>query len=1037
MPDDELLPGIYDTLLTLRLSERLTQLPPELRASLRTPDSAESPHYIARHGASALLRLLRLVEEQDAPDRLRAQANLCNAALGAITDEGDRGLLVAEPPKLLSEIGPADRPAGALPHPIIPLSTSALLVNDDERLSAAAVLKREIASADSIDLICAFVNYTGVRILEEEIRGICSRGTMRLITTTYMGATQRRALDALASWGVQIRVTFERPPSNTKLHAKAWLFRRNSGSDTALIGSSNLSHTALMDGLEWNVRLSRSETPQVLDRFHSTFERYWSDDAFEPYDPSSDGEKLDRALRACGAGTASDAPMQFLDVIARPHQVDILEALTADRERGHNRNLVVAATGTGKTVVAALDYKRQCTNAHRPTLLFVAHRAEILNQSLSVFRTVLRDGSFGELWMAGARPTEGQHVFASIQSLHETALETVGPNRYELAIVDEFHHAEAATYRRLLDHLRPRLLVGLTATPERTDGVNVNRFFGNRTTYEMRLWDALEDQLLCPFQYFGIADTIDLSSISWSRGRYAANALEQAYLDRIEDGAGMVLQWIHRIVTDWRKMRAIGFCVGIRHAQLMTELFRRHGVPSIALTSESTGDERSGAVKQLRNLEINVIFTVDLFNEGVDIPEADTLLFLRPTESATVFLQQLGRGLRLCEGKPCATVLDFVGRQNRSFRFDRQFRLVTGLSRTALQEQVEHGFTMLPSGCHIQLDRVTRDRVLQNIKAALPTRTQELVSEYRVLSTGRPDYPLMEFVRETGISLSDLYRTDRTYTSIKRGSGVLEGTASPDEQKMGRGLVRILHAVDEQRLRSLASTLQLDHQPRLTDMDCRKQRELYMLVYALKSDIDLDSLQQAVDLLWMQDWLRAEISELLVRLADESEPGAVPLRPPSLQCVPLFTHGQYSQDEVMTAFGLRNPSSMRQGVAYFPDLRCDVLFVTLKKTETEYSATTRYDDYPISPTLFHWESQNSTRPDSTVGKRYIEHVSQDSTVLLFVREAKRDDGLTSPYFCCGPVEYVRHESARPMRITWRLQAPLPHRRFLQFRAVAG
>ena len=1032
---DELAPGIYDTLVTAQVRAKLDRLRAEMEPMFQAPDPGEAHEYFARHSSHVVHDLLRLIEAEGT-ERLEAQARSCNEALRAIGQDVE-DFLIDEDVKLLTEIRTRDKVGGPLPRPVIPLGTSALLVNDDQLLSVASVIKREIGSADSVDLICAFVNYTGVRILEAEIQGLCDRGRMRLITTTYMGATQRRALDALSGWGVEIKIAFEEPPANTKLHAKAWMFRRLSGHDTAMIGSSNLSHSALMDGLEWNVRLSRTETPHILDRFASTFERYWSDPTFEDYDPTIDGERVERALRKCGGRELAPGGEFFLDITPRPHQIDILEAMQADRARGHNRNLVVAATGTGKTIVAALDYKRLCDTAKRPNLLFVAHRAEILRQSVDAFRTVLRDGSFGELWVGGAPPVEGKHVFASIQSLHESALDRIQPGRFEVVVVDEFHHAEAPTYRRLLNHLTPRFMVGLTATPERTDGENVMKYFGNRVTYEMRLWDALEDQLLCPFQYFGIADTVDLSTVRWNRGRYQQEELEDAYLRQGRDGAALVLNWVERIVTDWRVMQAIGFCVSIRHAERMAEHFRDFGVPSVALTSGSHDEERRSAIRRLKERDINLIFTVDLFNEGIDIPEADTLLFLRPTESATVFLQQLGRGLRLSEGKPCATVLDFVGHQHRSFRFDRRFRAVTGLSRAGLEKQLAEGFTALPSGCHIQLDRITRERVLENVRASLPTRTQELVSEYRSLSGGRSDYPLTMYVRETGVELSDLYRRDRTYSSIKRMGGFLPNIPTAREVSFSKGFHRLLHMQDEERLIRLAALLRLPTPPVLSDFDIRTQRELYMLAYGLSSDFTHDQLGQVLVNIWNEAPLRTELSELFNELASKAPPGPVPIGIPHLTHIPILTHGTYSQDEVMTAFGMRNPSSMRQGVHYFADERCDVFFVTLRKTETEYSPTTRYNDYPISPELFHWESQNSTSAESPVGKRYVNHKANGSTVLLFVRSARNLDSRTSPYYCCGPVEYVSHESERPMRVIWTLYTPLPHSRFLEFRAVSG
>ena len=348
-----------------------------------------------------------------------------------------------------------------------------------------------------------------------------------MITTTYMGATEKRAVDELHALGAEIKVALD--ARTTKLHAKAWLLERGSGLSTAFVGSSNLSHTALFDGLEWNVRLSSIDALHVIDRVRMTFESHWASEHFEAYDPAVNGDELERALREHdrrSLGEASTISFANLDVRPYPHQQRMLDALTVERERhDRHRNLVVAATGTGKTVVAALDYRqlRERFDAP-PRLLFVAHREEILRQSLATYRAVLRDGSFGEL-LAGGRVAKGAHVFANIQSLHAERLSRIAPDTFDVVVVDEFHHAKAATYDRLLKHLRPRELLGLTATPERMDGKDVTEWFDNRIAVELRLWEAIDQGFLVPFQYFGVADGTDLSALPWRRGGYATEEL--------------------------------------------------------------------------------------------------------------------------------------------------------------------------------------------------------------------------------------------------------------------------------------------------------------------------------------------------------------------------------------------------------------------------------------------------------------------------------------------------------------------------------
>lgn len=1034
----QLAAGLYESLVTDRLGGELARLPAELAAELSDLDPGDAHEYLARHVYEQVREALRHVDASD-EDRLPTQIAACNLLIEStqslLTKAPATGETVREPGEMLQQV--RSTLFGAVPvlTPVVPLSTSALITNDGEHVSIAEALKREIASADSIDLICAFVNYTGVRILEEPIREVCRRGPMRLVTTTYMGATQRRALDALAGWGVQVKVAYERPPANTKLHAKAWLFRRKTGFHTALVGSSNLSYSALMDGLEWNVRLSSVETPHVLKHFESTFERYWTDDLFESYDPDRDSGRLDAALQA--PGRSPDLAFVAVDIHPRPHQVDILEALEAERElHGRSQNLVVAATGTGKTVVAALDYRRLRNAMGTASLLFVAHRKEILQQSLQTFRTVLRDGSFGSLWVDGQRPADGRYVFASIQSLSQFDLGLMPREQFDVVIVDEFHRAEAATYQALLKHLAPKQLLGLTATPERTDGTNVAAFFDGRVAYEMRLWDALDEGILCPFQYFGVADNTDLRRIEWRSGKYDPAALEALYVDQGVARAALIAEKVDSIVDDRTAMHALGYCATVRHAQFMSEQFNKIGIASQYVTGDTASQERAEALTKLRRGELNVIFAVDVFNEGVDLPEVDTVLFLRPTESATIYLQQLGRGLRLCEGKRCLTAIDFVGHHDHRFRFDLRLRAMTGLSRRAIEEQVAGGFVSLPAGCHIELDRVARDRVLENLKGSLPSRTPFLRAELQSLACGRADYPLSTYLAETRVEPGEFYTGPRYYTMLKRLAGLIIDEGTETESRLGKGLARLLEVSDLERCQFYSDMLTGKCPPALDRLSVRQQRLLYMLGCALVSDTKQATVVESLQQIWSEPHITDEARQLLEEMLTRTRTKTLTIERDGMDDVPIQTHGVYSQDAVVAALGIENPASMRQGVYYSKDHRCDAFFVTLRKTEKDYSPTTRYNDYLISPTELHWESQSGTPEGSEVGQRYQRN-SPEQTVLLFVREARQSDRRTSPYLCLGPATYLSHEGERPMRIRWRLESPVPASRYMALKNAAG
>ncbi|MGF1667410.1 MAG: DUF3427 domain-containing protein, partial [Acidimicrobiia bacterium] len=843
------------------------------------------------------------------------------------------------------------------------------------------------------------------------------------------GATERTALDRLVRMGADVKVAYDN--RSTRLHAKAWLFRRNTGFDTAWIGSSNLSKAALVDGLEWNVRASSVSTPDVIAKFSATFDAYWSDPDFESYDPDTDRDRFDDAVGAATSGTPLD--LSFIDVRPYGCQQDMLEHLEAERKR-HDRwhNLVVAATGTGKTVVAALDYRRLCSELGDLKLLFVAHRKEILEQSRSTFRAVMRDGTFGEHYVDGARPERWRHVFASIQSLSGTRATAIDPSHFDMVIVDEFHHAEATTYKALLNHLQPRILLGLTATPERADGQSILGWFDNRIAVEMRLWDALERDLLVPFHYFGIHDNTSLQALSWSRGGYQVSDLDNLYTGN-DARVAMVLQAVADKVADPSSMRALGFCVSVAHARYMAERFNQAGIRSVAVSADTAATDRQNALLDLRDGSVNVVFAVDLFNEGVDVPAIDTVLFLRPTESATVFLQQLGRGLRRSDGKSVLTVLDFVGHQHRQFRFDLRYRALTGDSRKRLERQVEEGFPYLPSGCHIELDAVARKLVLDNIRNSLPNRWKQRVAELRHLG----DVDLGTFLAETGLEVEDVYQGKHSWTEHRRAAGWDDSVPGEWDEALGAAVGRMLHIEDDLRVDTYRRLLN-NRRGSLDDLSERDRRLAFMLHLSLWNRESFESMDAGFARLWQSPAMRNELIGLLDVLEDRAMHVHQSLSVDPT--IPLRVHARYTRNEVLAALGRGSavkPPTHREGVLFDREANADLFFVTLEKNERDFSPSTRYQDYAISPELFHWESQSTTSENSPTGQRYINHRRTGSHVLLFVRETLSNATGATPFLFLGPAHYVQHRGERPMAITWKLEHPIPAEFYQRAKVAAG
>ncbi|MHB8507323.1 MAG: DUF3427 domain-containing protein [Candidatus Dormibacteria bacterium] len=1011
------------------LKERLAELRDAFRAG--DLDSSTSPMTLAAYMASVLQRKLAGPGLANDVEKQVALVNSLITALGRAS--GSDGCVedsIVNPPRLLLEVQ-RDQPPGVeispIRRPSTPLREDALFVRASGEPAFASELNRELASADRVDLICAFVVWNGVRVLRDEISRLHERGgRLRLITTTFTGITEARALEELIERGAEVKVSYD--TRNTRLHAKAWLFHRDSEFGTAYIGSSNLTYTAIHDGLEWNVRLSQAKSGGLLERFGATFETYWQDAQFETYDPA----RFAAAVRRVRSGDLITTAM--FDIHPLPFQEAMLERLQVERERhGRWRNLIVSATGTGKTVMAALDYARQpLVDGRRPDLLFVAHRDEILNQSVATFRTVLKNASFGEKWAAGAKPSVGNHVFASIQSLHASDIATIDPSRYQILIVDEFHHAAAPTYRGLLDRLKPDLLLGLTATPERTDGLDITHWFDGRIAVELRLWDAIQQDLLCPFQYFGIADDVDLSAVKWSRRGYDQGELSELYTGN-NARVAKVLEAVRQIVRDPLQMRALCFCVSVAHAEFMAAAFISAGIPSAVVTGTTMREDRQRAVQDLREGRLNAVFSVDVFNEGLDVPSVDTLLFLRPTESANIFIQQLGRGLRKEAGKSGLTVLDFIGHQNRQFRFEPRFLALTGSGRRFISRDVEDDFPFLPSGCCIQLDRVSREIVLNNLRAAFRGRAAGLAAELAALG----DVRLGAFLQRAGRDLAEVYLSGG-WTALRRMAG-FAGPPGPDEEKLTRSLSRMRHIDDRVRVTAYRGWLTEATPPDSADFAPRELRLLNMLHTDLWGRArTFGSLEQSLARFWPHADLRSELVELLELLDERGQ--HIVLESGLPQEVPLYVHEQYTRDEILAALGdatVESPATLREGVHYNKRYNADVFFITLKKSEKRFSPSTMYRDYAISPSIFHWESQSLTASNSPTGLRYQDHAEMGTGVYLFARETSNDDsGATAPFLFIGPATYLSHVGERPMQITWSLTHPLPGDFFQAAKAVA-
>jgi len=1036
--------GIYEELITKLVSSKINGLDKDFFEFRTTKiDKEEAALVFSKHVSRTLNYALSTIKGEDVIDK---QIEIANAIIRLLRDELKKqdfedDLIDTEGKVLKAVFTRVDAHYVDLDlrlkeiTPYTRLTHSELFTGGNVGLSLESEIKKEILSADRIDLLVSFIKWKGIIILEKELREFVKRGgKLRIITTTYMGATDYKAITLLSSLeNAEVKVSYN--TGNERLHAKAYLFFRNTGFHTGYIGSSNFSRSALTDGLEWNIKITTKEISHIIDKFQKTFDTYWQNAEFETFDISVHAEKLKEALGKGKTPLLNLSHTTYFDIKPYQYQNEILEKLDVERNiHSRFKNLLVAATGTGKTVISVFDYKRYLVKNPKAKLLFIAHRKEILAQALNSFKAILKDNNFGDLWVDGIEPTQFENLFASIQTLNNRLPNlNLTPDYYDFIIIDEVHHITAISYRPILNYFKPKILLGLTATPERMDGEDILVDFSNRIAAEIRLPEALNKGLLCPFQYFGISDSIDLKDVTWTRGRYMPSELSSLYTSN-DRRVGEIISNLGKYSRDVHDLRALGFCVTIEHAKYMAEKFTLAGFKAAYLSSENIS-QRERLRREFQKKEINYLFVVDIFNEGVDIPEIDTVLFLRPTESLTIFLQQLGRGLRLSEGKECLTVFDFVANSRPEYDFEGKFRALIGKTSTSVRKEIEDNFPHLPLGCSIILEKKAKEIILENIINATSYSKDQIIQRIRNFEhQSNLPLSLKNFIEFNHLVLQQIYKKrGNEYLGWKRLC-YLAGKRElfPEENEK-----QIISAISKKWLSTksisyfnfILRLAKKNFAIKISEFNETEKLMLLMLHYDIwQSEGGFENLEQSIRAIGSNKVLVEEIIEVLIIMIDKIDFNEFEIELPFNQ--PLKLHSRYTREQILVGFQLSSfekKSSNREGVAENKQLNTELLFIDLIKSEEDFSPTTMYDDYAISESLFHWQSQNQTRNDRGKGLTYINHKTLGKRVLLFVRERANDEyGNTVGYVFIGEADLKEHYGSKPMSIKWELNEPMPN-----------
>lgn len=906
--------GIYEQVINKLITEEITALQDTKIINKDNIEEAESNKILAAYLQEVTRKALSYVKKESGSKVLN-QVAICNKLISLLREETEEESLndyiINEESKILLEVlekmnSSRNIKKDVVIRPTTSLSRSSLFTGSMIEPSLISEIKKEILTADKIDMLISFIKWSGLRLIIEELKEFTKENKLRIITTSYMGATDYKAIEELAKLpNTEVKVSYD--TRRTRLHAKAYLFHRETGFSTAYIGSSNLSNAALSSGLEWNVKVTEKDSKDIINKYEGTFDAYWNDGEFKTF-CIEEGERLKKALYIEKYKDSTDKTAFNFDIQPYSYQKDILEKLRAEREI-HNKykNLVVAATGTGKTVISAFDYKRFCkeNTKEKNRLLFVAHREEILKQSIQCFRSILKDQNFGELWVGKYTPNNLQHLFVSIQTFNSKNLhEFTNDDFYDYIIVDEFHHAAAPTYEKLLEYYKPEILLGLTATPERMDNKDVFKYFDGRIAAEIRLGEAINRKLLSPFQYFCVSDNVDLSHLKWNKGGYEISELENVYTKN-EQRAELIVNSINKYVNNIDEVIGVGFCVSVKHAEYMANFFNKLGIPSISLDGNSKDEVRNNAKERLVKGEIKFIFVVDIYNEGIDIPEINTILFLRPTESTTVFLQQLGRGLRLSEGKECLTVLDFIGQAHKKYNYENKLRALIGKTHNTIKTEIVNEFPNMPKGCFLQLERTAKEYILDNIKNAVINKRNiiQKIKSFNI-DTGK-EINLMNFVNHYDLTLNDIYKTKASFSRLCVEAGLIEDFYNENEEDITKGMQRLQNIDSRRLIEFYLHTMNSVDEFYNKELNEEEEKMLLMLHYTFwqKSPkaLNFKGVRESLLTLYENKELFEEVKEVLeynkekINFIDKSiDLGFI---------APLHLHCKYSRDQILSAVG--------------------------------------------------------------------------------------------------------------------------------------
>lgn len=926
-----------------------------------------------------------------------------------------------------------------------------LIINSDKGNLLTEIIK-SLNDCKRFYFSVAFINFSGLQLLLDPLKQAADRGVEgRIITSTYLNFTEVKALEKIKEFS-NIDLKIFNNVSEKGFHTKVYIFEYED-EFKVIIGSANITQSALKSNIEWNVGIISKENSEFMSEVLKEYEYLWeiSDEASEEL-INKYNDFLSKFQKPQFSGHLIFENSEY--ITPNKMQKQAMENLERIRSYGEKKALVVAATGTGKTYMSAFDVR-----SNKPKkLLFVVHREEILRKAKETYEKLLTnvDITFG-LFTGNVKETKADYLFSTIQTLTRY-YKNFRKDEFEYIIIDEAHHATSPTYQRVLNYFSPKFLLGMTATPERSDNMNVFDLFDNNVAIEVRLHDALEDDLVIPFHYFGITDIegIDLSDVDIDDISEITKRL------KVNERVDFIIEKMNFYGHDGNKRKCLGFCVSIEHAEYMTKEFNKRGYTSVCLHGGHSPEIRTQYINRLEDEydPLQVIFTVDIFNEGVDIPSINTVLMLRPTNSPIIFIQQLGRGLRKHESKSFLTVLDFIGNHSKVFLIAIALNGSRYYDKESLKVAIATDFANIPGATHIQMDEISKERILEQIDRENFNSMKYLKEEYfefKKVNSGRVPYLLMDYLKFDG--------APDPIKFINKEKSYLHFVAKVEKDDYLKRL--LLNETFESILKELSSKLPLKRVYEFVILKYLLQHKVITIQIARREilkhikQVDDDSVLHAFETLNQDyyDSVQKKTKQRLIIFKDYKATKTLEFEKVLMDKeyynfindvisyginryekefkseyygVPHFKlYEQYRMVDAALLSNYRKLHSSFRGSGLLANEKDYFLFIDLHKDE-DIKDSLKYKDKFIDQKYFQWQTPNTTAQGSERGQNIIYNKERGYKLHLFVRKFKEIDGKIEPYIYIGKGNTVEYQGEKPITIIFELENEIPIHLYREF-----